>query len=308
MNRQVFTRIKLMGVSGVIAILAVFLLPSYAKAQKNTGSSDQAASPQETQVQRDYFYEVHMENEWVNSEMFGELENLVKLANKYKIKLTLLFTPQWAEMILTDSQKMAILNRWKSQGHEIGGHHHGPGIVSWDRYSALSMEEIDRIRASLPQNQRKISQERMGPEKYRGNMADYMKLLNRLAGKQIAVITMSNENQDWPAGVPYAAGGNFLEEAISTPKNVVFNGHEVTKVTAAALLAKPGKRTGQQTTVGQLKEKFLSSKLGIFGVVSHEMDYKDNPKIYGEWFNFLNSIDSSGKHSYTISEIIKKHF
>lgn len=261
--------------------------------------------PIRTKIERYYFYEVHMEPGNENSEMFNELEKFVNLADKYKIKLTLLFTPQWAEMILADSKKLSKLNQWKSQGHEIGGHHHGPNIWTWDGYSNLSIKEIDEIRASRPRIPKEKVQDILSQEKYRGNMKDFVNLLNKLVGGKIKVITMSNEHQDWPDGIPYAAGGNFIKEAVSIPRKVNFSSHDVIKVTSASFLARHSIRTGLQITVEQLKDRFLSSEQGIFGVVSHEMDYKENPHIYEEWFKFLNSQDPLGKHSKTISEIIE---
>ena len=255
--------------------------------------------------ERDFFYEIHMEPGTANKEMFEELKKFVKLADTYNIKLTLLFTPQWAEMILDDPEKTKIINSWKNEGHEIGGHHHGPNVWPWDGYSDLNSEEIDKVRAARPQIP--VAQEVAKKEKYLGNMQSFMTLLNRLAGEKIKVITMSNEIQDWPDGVPYAAGGRHLVEALSIPRKVAFRGHQVVKVSSVTF--KPGKivEYNEEITLQQMKDKFLSSQPGIFGTVSHPEDYKKDPQMYENFFKFLHSIDQSGKHSKTVTQIIETH-
>ncbi|HDY75539.1 MAG TPA: hypothetical protein ENH49_03350 [Candidatus Marinimicrobia bacterium] len=92
---------------------------------------------------RDSFFEVHLEPRNANDDAFNSLNELVDAADGYGAKLTLLFTPPWAEMILSDDAKLNLITRWKQNGHEIGGHHHGPSVCSWDGYTNIDVNGDD---------------------------------------------------------------------------------------------------------------------------------------------------------------------
>lgn len=256
------------------------------------------AFPQPENI-RDYFFEVHMEPSNANESMFNVLTKFVNLADQYNVNLTLLFTPQWAEMILKDSKKLSLLNQWKQNGHEIGGHHHGPTVCPWDGYTNLeyASQEFKNRQNRVPCPSFVREQ-----EKYSGNMEDYMKLLSKLG--TIKTITMSDEDVDWPKDALYAAGGRHLQEAISQSKMVIFNGHKVYKLTSCPL--EPKKLvTGIQITIDELKNAYLSEREGIFGVGNHPEGYKDNPNLYRQWFEFLKEQDPEMVHSKTIFQIIE---
>jgi hypothetical protein len=232
--------------------------------------------------------------------MFNVLSEFVNLANQYNIRLTLLFTPQWAEMISRDKEKLGILNSWERQGHEIGGHHHGPTVCPWDGYTNL---DITSQEFKIRQNRVPCPAFVRAKERYLGNMNDYMNLLSKLG--TIKTITMSDEDVDWPEGALYAAGGRRLEGAISNPKIVNFSGHEMYKLTSAPLEPRKSTVTGIIITIDELKREYLSEKEGIFGVGAHEVSYRDNPDLYRQWFEFLKEQDPEMNHGKTISQIIE---
>ncbi|OYT26976.1 MAG: hypothetical protein B6U97_02615 [Candidatus Altiarchaeales archaeon ex4484_96] len=52
------------------------------------------------------------------------LKEMVEKANQYNIKLTLMFSAQWADIISEDPKMMSEIKQWQSQGHEISSYHH----------------------------------------------------------------------------------------------------------------------------------------------------------------------------------------
>ncbi|HDZ77202.1 MAG TPA: hypothetical protein ENH41_03870 [Candidatus Omnitrophica bacterium] len=246
------------------------------------------------------FFEVHMEPSNANDDTFDALTEFVNLADRYNVKLTLLFTPQWAEMILKDSKKLGLLDQWKQDGHGIGGHHHGPSTCPWDGYTNLdpNSQEFKNRQNKVP-----CPKPVRAKEKYLGNMDDYMELLSNLG--QIKTVTMSDADVDWPNGAVYSGGGRRLERAISQPELKIFNGQKVYQITIAALLARRSVVTGLLITVDDLKNEYLSEKEGVFGVGAHAMDYKEAPNLYKQWFELLNEQDPKMSHAMTISQIIE---
>ncbi|NIA29626.1 MAG: T9SS type A sorting domain-containing protein [Actinobacteria bacterium] len=244
------------------------------------------------------FFEVHLEPANANDGMFNALSNFVNLADQYKVKLTLLFTPPWAGMILEDSMKSSLLNQWRQNGHEIGGHHHGPSVCPWDGYTNL---EVNGEEFEIRQNKVPCPEIVRAQEKYLGDMNDYMELLNGLG--TIKTVTMSDEDVDWPAGAVYAAGGRKLQDAISKPRLVTFNGQQVCKLSSVTFLAKETV-LGELITIEDLKNEYLSSKDGIFGI-NGKINSEDNLNLYRQWFEFLQEQNPEMKYAKTVSRIIQ---
>jgi hypothetical protein len=279
-----------------IVILIILALGFIILKPKRDCSDEACLSEPETKT-RDSFFEVHLEPSNANDEMFNTLTEFVSLADQYKVKLTLLFTPPWAEMVLKDQNKLSLLNKWKQNGHEMGGHHHGPSTCPWDGYTNLKYNGIEfkkrQNRVPCPEFVRK-------QERYLGDMQDYMELLNKLS--QIKTITMSDEDVDWPEGALYAGGGRTLEGVISNPSTIIFNGYNVYKLTSVPLKSSKT-ASGEKISIEEIKNEYLSNKEGVFGVNAHAVDYKNNPNLYKQWFKFLKEQESKSK---TISQIIKK--
>lgn len=79
-------------------------------------------------------------------ESYKALEGMVKLAGQQNVKLTLLFTAQYALYISTDITRMAEVETWEKSGHEVAAYHQGPGTRAWDGYSDLGPEALGRLR------------------------------------------------------------------------------------------------------------------------------------------------------------------
>lgn len=77
---------------------------------------------------------------------FVNLESMVATASEAGIRLTLMFTPQWADFFQGDPSRSAKLSEWSAKGHEIAMHHHSvyhPG--TWDGYSDFEVEQYAAI-------------------------------------------------------------------------------------------------------------------------------------------------------------------
>ncbi len=106
-----------------------------------------------------YFIAIHCDP---NATFPGEFINLGKMideADTRGIKLTLMFTPQWANFILEEPPRKAKLEGWAADGHEIAMHHHSiyhPG--TWDQYTDFEFDEYAKV-MGLPKAEQ---QEKLG--------------------------------------------------------------------------------------------------------------------------------------------------
>lgn len=264
--------------------------------------------PKKNQI-RQSFFEVHMESTTATDYMFNQLNELVNLTDKYEIKTTLLFTPQWVEIILKDKQKIDLVQQWKNKGHEIGGHHHalsGKTKCVWDGYTNLNVAKSNILKiknecvseVKAPPfveywNRLFADLEKNGKPK---DMTEYMAVLRQLG--DIETITMSGADKDWPDGPTCQGGGIKPASAISIPKKILLNNHTVTILEAAALLEDTN--IDDALNLEELKKEYLSDNEGIIGVVIHPEDFQKNPDLYKQWLEFLKSQKTDSK---TINEL-----
>ncbi|MFZ2603265.1 MAG: hypothetical protein WAX79_04600, partial [Candidatus Omnitrophota bacterium] len=71
---------------------------------------------------------------------------MVKKANGYNIKLTLMFTAQCADYISERPERTTEFEKWKKHGHEIAAHHHSIYHANWDGYTNYTKEEAEAQR------------------------------------------------------------------------------------------------------------------------------------------------------------------
>ena len=201
--------------------------------------------------------------------------SLVTLANRYAIKLTLQFNPQWAEYIVIDKGKLDLIKRWQQQGHEISLHHHGYDHGDWNGYSN---------RAEIRDDPR-----------FRGNIQDMMKLMRQLVHPfQVLSGTVTDEECDYPQDIRYDTEGIKLAHARSKPKWVTLGSKDVIQAGMAFL--------SLEEDLEYFSLEYLKSGTNeVFGVVTHEKDFAKNPVIIEEWFKFIRSRGESVK---TVSQII----
>lgn len=122
------------------------------------------------------------------TERWETLRTLVEQADAHSMKLSLHFSPQMAEYVLEDSQKLSLVRDMESRGHEIAMHHHGFSHNQWDGYS------------NSPIAKRRVD--------FEGTMDDFMNLIRQLpADGEILVGSGTDEDTEWPDSVLYATRG-----------------------------------------------------------------------------------------------------
>ncbi len=155
--------------------------------------------------------------------LWPKLVDFMDLADAYGAKVTLQFSPQWAQYVY-DRDLTEVVRAWEENGHEIGVHHHGPSHKFFDGYT----NRPDLIRTD-------------GwyafPVTYQGDMEAFMAFLSPLAQQPLLSAGMSDGDIDWPEGLRYYAT-KYAEESskadlISTPWQATYNGYTVTVATNA---------------------------------------------------------------------------
>ena len=227
-----------------------------------------------------HFFAVHCEPTTANPRMFNALSRMVGLADTYLVKLTIEFTPQWAEMILKDKEKLALVRSWQKSGHEIGAHHHPVQHKgTWDGYT--SRKDV------------------IGDARYRGTMDDFINMLNELVYPEKIRTLGSPDEDDWVRGVPYRTEGFEAGGAASLPTRMILNETTVHDLGYGYL--------GNRQRLMVLKNKYRAVRQGqAFGVVTHTFNYLEEPKLIEAWFKFIKEQDPSGRRNYTVSEIMEE--
>jgi hypothetical protein len=94
-------------------------------ADENTGETPESFI--ENRIENIPYYFVAIHNEPNNEpggeknieESFNYLVEMMNRADEYNIKLTLMFSAQWEEYITKNPGRLAMLDEWKENGHEI---------------------------------------------------------------------------------------------------------------------------------------------------------------------------------------------
>ena len=200
---------------------------------------------------------------------------LVELADHYDAKLTLQFNPQWAEYILKENNRLALLKSWQKNGHEVALHHHGYDHRNWNGYTNRPGK------SNAPG--------------YRGRVEDMIDLVARLAAPyKLLSGTITDEGSDHPECIKYDTEGIRIDHARSRPQRVVLGGNNAVQV-GMAFLSFDG-------DIRRFKEEYARSEEDeVFGVVTHEYDFRKNPGMIEEWLRFIRSQGGTIK---TVSDII----
>lgn len=214
-----------------------------------------------------------------NSNLFPKLEQMIEVADSAEIPLTIMFTPQWADLILDDPAKILKIRQWQINGHEIAAHHHGVEAQnSWDGYTNLSP-------GLWPD-----------PQHYKGNMHDYIVLLNQLAGDSLILSAcIPPADDDWPPGILYRTEGHWAGDAISQPVFQTVNEHDVVLVRHGLII--------NTSNVDSLILLYNNNTrpIDIFGAVTHVKNFNDHEDYLRQWFNFIR-----GKNCMTVRQIMRQ--
>ena len=231
---------------------------------------------------------VHCEPTKATSMMWLELADLVSLADQYAVPLSIDFTGQWAQMILDDPSKIALIEAWLSQGHEIGCHHHGYWGTkdrgsTWDGYTNTPLQQI-------------ASEDR---HLFRGTMEEYMALLNALPGERRSGCmgsTNTEDAMDYPCQLEYSTAGHAAEDGVTVPETLSPNECSVIQI-GHMLIA--GQERGALPSLYDQTDDAV-----IFGVNGHVYNYADFPEQFEAWFAYLASMDVAGQFRGTVSGVL----
>lgn len=288
----------------ILILLCVILLLSGIAGVTNSC----APAPEEAPIPY-YFVAIHNEpynfpaGEELIERDYIVLRQMVEKANEYNIKLTLMFTAQWAGYISGSTERLADLEAWKEQGHEIAAHRHDIYHGNWDGYTDYPIEEVIELR----------TQQGKEPGRYLGTLEDY---INEL--KKINPEIKSGCCNDEPD-----KGGMPDEIMFDTCSGFANFGEPGTRLPDAA---NPEKGKNEYITIGTYKgiqrkwlahyqitiqegqmaaqSVFNSMDSGVYGAVTHSIQEQAEP--YYSFLEFLHSKDPTGELSRTVTEIIEQ--
>lgn len=136
-----------------------------------------------------YFHAIHCDPHFASEQDWQALVALVTAADARDLLLTIQFNPAWSGVVGNDPSRVAEIEGWVADGHEIGGHHHvltHPG--AWDGYSSQPAA--------------------LGAPGYRGDMQDWLAALTGMLLASVEVLSVSSKDYDFPAGVDFQTGGS----------------------------------------------------------------------------------------------------
>jgi len=225
---------------------------------------------------------------------------MVKKANEYNIKLTLMFSPQWADYIVKDPERLSEVKRWEEEGHEIAAHHHSIYHGNWDGYTNYSEDVAKKERIK-----------RKGfSEDYFGTLEDLISKL-KMINPDIHSGCMNDEKDKncLPDEIIYDTCSGFANfgEVIrlgdaSDPKKGINEFVLVGKVNGIERkwLAHYQITTRQREKLAE--DVFNSLDSGVYGVVTHSVE--SQAEYFYKFLDSLHSKDETGKYSKTLSQII----
>lgn len=258
----------------------------------------------------DYFIAIHAEpyhnlpnGTKVLETEYSTLKRMIAKADEYHIKLTLMFSPQWAEYIATSPERMADLENWKNAGHEIATHHHSIYHGNWDGYTDYSEGE------ALAERMKRTPR----AEEYLGTLDDFiskMKLINE--NIRSGCVNDESDKLEMPDAIIYDTCSGFANHGEAGTRANDNNDAEkginefITVGNANGILRKwlTHFQANNERNEPKAEEAFDSMDSGVYGSVFHAAEREE--EYFYAWLEFLHSKDPGGENSVTVSEIIEQ--
>lgn len=283
--------------------------------QQNPGicPQDCANQPNATSITSMPYYFIAIHNEPVHhaggeamlARDYETLKKMIERANEYNIKLTLMFTAQWAEYISESPERMADLEEWKKQGHEIAAHHHSIYHGNWDGYTDYSQEEAEAQRIS----------QNCTPEEYLGTLDDYMAALKKINPNiKSGCVNDEPDKNEMPDGIIYDTCSGYANRGEVGRRGAVMNPEEMGKNEYVSVgvwknITRKWLTHFQITTAereGKAEKLFLTlNSSQVYGAVTHSVMGEQEAQFY-EFLEFLHSKDPNAEKSRTVAEIIEQ--
>ena len=252
----------------------------------------------QTQTTPYYFIAIHCEPsaEEVIARNYAVLREMVAYADAYNVKLTIMFTPPWADYIAADPVRLAEVQGWMENGHEIAAHHHSIYHGNWDGYTDFPPEAV-RAQGKNPAD-------------YQGSLDDYVAALRQVNPDiQAGCVNDEQDKQVMPDAIIYdtcsgfsnadtpgeRVGDTLPEKGINRFVTVgTVNGIQRKWLTHYQVYHKP------QAAIRTM----MSMDGGVYGVVTHGADGQDTP-LYA-FLDAVHEVDPEGALSRTVSAIIEE--
>ncbi len=298
-------------VAAVVSLAAALVLGGYvletAEKADLTGGEDSLV----TGDGRYYFIAVHCEphnglpeqEETIAAE-YQVLRQMVARADEYGVKLTLMFTPQWADYVAADPGRMAELESWRREGHEIAAHHHSIHHGNWDGYTDYPPEVYER--------------EARGPggnaPPYQGTLDGFTETLRKIDPEiDSGCLNEEYDKAVLPDAFVYGScsgylnhgapgeraekggdGGNGWNDFVVSGE---WNGIERHWLTHFRITTEAMEREAEEAFGARAEDEG-----GIYGVVTHSK--ADQAEYFYDFLEFLHRLDPDGGHSLTLTEAI----
>jgi len=256
-----------------------------------------------------YFIAVHNEpshrsgGEQLVARDYAVLQQMVKRADSYGIKLTLMFSAQWSDYIIKSTARQAEVAAWKKNGHEVSTHHHSIYHGNWDGYTDYTRQEAEAQRKK--QNKK--------PEQYLGTLNDYWARLKKLdPGIRSGCANDEADKKVLPDGVIYDTCSGFANYGPvgqrATDTSAVKGKNEYATVGTYKNIERTWLTHFQITTDSRQKEaqKVFATMSGstVYGSVTHSVTSQATP--FYSFLEYLHSQDPTGAKSRTVSEIVEQ--
>lgn len=255
----------------------------------------QSNTPRASGTERPFaiFFAVHCEPATANPALWDALGRFVAMADGYGARLTLMFNPQWAELILAREGRLQRLKSWQQKGHEIAAHYHNVVHGAWNGYTNRGDENLTR------------------DPRYRGTVPVMMGLLQKLASPDTiltmcmgpdarwdSLIAVEIDTQDYPDGILYDVDG--MDVGLARPVKTRFKDRDLFHLKHHFIA--PGPRASHLEAI---KAEFhRAGPDDVLGVVTHDVDFARSPQFIEQWFLFcrVNKVAIQ-----TVREIIKSY-
>ncbi len=263
-----------------------------------------------------YFIAIHNEpahcisnQREIIAENFEILKKMINKADEYNIKLTMMFTAQWADYISQSSERMALLKNWQKSWHEISAHHHWVYHGNWDGYSGYSEAEAVKFRED------RVAWGRLKEaEDYIGDLDDYTNKLELLDWDIVSgCVNEETDKTELPDSIIYPTCSGFSnhlwvwvreddgwhpEKWINKYVTVwVYNWIE-RKWLAHAQITSSEKEFNAESTIESVWDD------EVYGAVVHSTSKEYDSFV--DFLDFMHQKDPTGAKSRTVTNIIKE--
>ncbi|GEM_PF-2117435 len=254
------------------------------------------------------FFVIHCDPGYATNLHFNRLRQMVDTATAHEVPLTLQFSPQWVDMILADTQKLALVRSWQAWGHEVAAHHHSIYHCYWDSLTNYPPDSIafhQPISSNCPEGL------------YQGSMQSFWDALDVLAGDSLLLTWSSSDEHpavDMYPNVPYRTDGGrdepeqgFSNPYVKTHGPTTLDGQTYGPYTVCSIDYFFLENFADVQQMIDLYNDFaFSSQFEVVGVVTHVFNFQaainqPPPNYFFTWIQFIE-----GKGCKTVRQILRE--